>query len=327
MPKIHVPRRGSMQYWPRKYSKRVVPRVRSWPKVTDVKLLGFLGYKVGMTTVIAKDDNPHSLTKNQNISVPVTVLECPPMRVLSIKFYKNGYYSKSIITEFFVDSNKYLRRRFPSIDSKKVDVNSINADLIKNSDDLKVVLYSQPYLTNIGKKTPDFLEVEIGGNTVEEKFNYIKKLVNKDILISDVFEKFNFVDIRSITKGKGFQGPVKRFGISLRFHKSEKTKRGPGSLGPWMAQGHIMYRVSHAGQMGFHQRNEFNKLIVNINKNLDNINVSGGYPHYGVVKNEYVLIKGSVSGSQKRAVVLTYPMRNHKKEQYTIREINLDSKQ
>jgi len=52
------------------------------------------------------------------------------------------------------------------------------------------------------------------------------------------------VDSKTFTKGKGFQGPVKRFGISLRSHKSEKVIRGPGSLGPWKGQTKLAATIS-----------------------------------------------------------------------------------
>jgi len=80
--------------------------------------------------------------------------------------------------------------------------------------------------------------------------------MNKDISVKDVLSAGSYVDARAITVGKGTQGPVKRFGVNLRSHKSEKTIRGPGSLGSWIAQGHTMYRMAFAGQMGYHHRHK-----------------------------------------------------------------------
>ena len=48
------------------------------------------------------------------------------------------------------------------------------------------------------------------------------------------------LDFHCVTKGKGYQGPVKRFGIQIRARKAEKTKRGPGSLGSWKGQQQMM---------------------------------------------------------------------------------------
>ena len=102
--------------------------------------------------------------------------------------------------------------------------------------------------------------------------------------------------------------PVKRFGVMLRHHKSEKTIRGPGSLGPW--HGHRQYRVPKAGQMGFHQRIEYNKQIININDDVSKINAKGGFIRYGEIKNQYMLIKGSLGGTSKRIITLTVPRRH-----------------
>ena len=55
MPTIRSPRKGSMQYWPRKRAKKPLARVRAWSDATDVKALGLIGYKVGMTHIMMKD--------------------------------------------------------------------------------------------------------------------------------------------------------------------------------------------------------------------------------------------------------------------------------
>ncbi len=329
MPSIKSPRKGSMQFWPRKRARRIVPRIRHWPVVNDVKPLGFIGYKVGMTSVLVKDNSPNSITKGKNIVLPVTVVECPPVKILSVRFYKNHYFSKQVVKEIFVDSNKYLRRRFPNINKLKSSLDEINDEFLNSVDDVKVVIYSQVYLTGIGKKTPDLLEIAVGGKTVQEKFAAVKGLVNKPINFKDLFSEMSFVDIVAVTKGKGYQGPVKRFGVSIRSHKAEKTKRGPGSLGPWVAQGHIMYRIAYAGQMGFFQRRFYNNLILHIGEDPTKINVKGSYLHYGIIKNPYVLIKGSIAGTPKRPVVFTASMRaqTHKPVNYELREIRLLSNQ
>ena len=86
--------------------------------------------------------------------------------------------------------------------------------------------------------------MKIGGS-IEEKFKFAKENLGKEILILDVFKQGDQIDVHSITKGKGFQGPVKRFGITIRTHKSEKAKRNPGSLGPWYGHAHFMWKVPH----------------------------------------------------------------------------------
>src|SRR3989344_3299263 len=141
--------------------------------------------------------------------------------------------------------------------------------------------------------------------SIKDKFEYAKQNIGKEIKITDIFKEGELVDIHGVSKGKGTQGPVKRFGISIRSHKAEKTKRGPGSLGGWRGQGHMMYRVAHAGQMGYHTRTEYNKWLMKIGhdqKDIEGINPKSGFRRYGVVKNPFLMIKGSVVGPTKRMI-------------------------
>ena len=77
-----------------------------------------------------------------------------------------------------------------------------------------------------------------------------------------------------------------------------------------------MYRVAHAGQTGYHQRTQFNNLIIKIGDKPEEVNAKGGFIRYGVVKNPYILIRGSVGGPKKRLITLTEPIRQHKEPAY-----------
>ena len=97
MPSTHKPRSGSLQFWPRRRAKSHKPRIRSWAKSNDPKPLAFIGYKAGMTHIIVKDNNPTSMTKNESISVPVTIIECPPLKIAASHFYKNTIFGSKLI--------------------------------------------------------------------------------------------------------------------------------------------------------------------------------------------------------------------------------------
>ena len=88
MVKAHKPRSGSLQYWPRKRAKRQYTRVRSWPAAKEAKPIGFAGYKVGMAHIMFTDNRANAMTKGQDISMPVTIVECPAIKIASINFYK-----------------------------------------------------------------------------------------------------------------------------------------------------------------------------------------------------------------------------------------------
>ncbi len=302
------PRRGSLQYWPRKRAKKILPSV-NWRGVNEKnsskKLMGFVGYKVGMKSAYVKDDTPDSMTKGKRISIPVTVIECPPMKIFSARFYKN-----SVVKEEVLGSNldKELKRKLkiPKEVKKRIDE-------VKDYDDVCVILYSVVSKTGL-KKKPDMIEVALGG-TKEKKFNFVKENLGKEISIKDVFENMQLIDVRGVTKGKGTQGPVKRFGIALRQHKSEKGLRKVGSIGPWHPA-RVTFRVPMAGQMGMFTRAVFNSKVIDIGSIKEkNINLSSGFKKYGNIKTDFVVVYGSVQGPSKRALVLTQPLRATKKQE------------
>jgi large subunit ribosomal protein L3 len=289
--------KGSLQFYPRVRAKKVIPSV-NWKSVKSTKsgLLGFIGYKVGMVSVYVKDNTEDSMTKNKRIVTPATVVECPVMKIYSVRFYKNGRVSK----EFIVSKEKELKR--------KLKIPKETKQLSQEEfDDVRVLVYSGVKNTSIGKKKPDVLEIAISGNK-EDKMKLIQEKIGKDISIKDVFET-GLVDIRAVTTGYGTQGPVRRFGISLKSHKSEKGRRRPGSLAPWHPA-RVTFRTAQAGQTGYQNRISYNNLIINVGKITEkDINKKEGFEHYGLIKNDYLILKGSVPGPVKRGLVITYPIK------------------
>ena len=117
-----------------------------------------------------------------------------------------------------------------------------------------------------------------------------------------------------MTKGKGTQGPVKRFGLKLRFHKSEKGVRGPGSLGPWHPA-RVTFKAPISGQLGLFSRIDSNlKLLSSGNVSEKDINPNQGFKNYGKIKSSYLIVKGSVSGPPKRQLLITPAFRPSKEQ-------------
>ena len=301
MARASKPRAGSLQFWPRKRAKRLYPKIRSWTNLASTKLLGFLAYKVGMTHVQVQEYNA-SLKSTILKNYPVTVLECPPLKLFSIRFYKNMINGNKVITEILASNlDKELKRK---ISLPK----NIKSNYPEDFDDLKVLVYTQPRLA-FGKKKPEILELAISGNK-EEKLGYAKSLLNKEIKISEIFKQNQYVDAHAVTKGHGFQGAVRRHGVDLRSHKSEK-KRRVNVLGS-QTPGKIRWGMPMPGQHGLHTRTEYNKFILKISNNIKEINPKSGFHQYGLIKNDYLLVKGSIPGAKKRLIVLTEPIRTKK---------------
>jgi large subunit ribosomal protein L3 len=300
MPTRKSPRKGSLQFWPRKRAQKALPRV-NWNSIdSEKKIKGFICYKAGMASAYVKDNTPDSLTKGKKISLPVTILECPPMRIFSVRFYKNGKVVREILAE---NLDKELKKRVKFPKSKK-SFSEEKGDY----DDIRVICYSQVKKTGI-KKTPDLSEMGLSGS-VEEKLKFVKEQLGKEINISNSFEKNQLADIRGLTKGHGFSGPVKRFGITLKSHKSEKGRRRPGSLGPWHPA-RVTFRAPMAGQLGGFSRIIYNAGIIDLGKAEDKFK---GINNYGNIKTDYLLIRGSIQGPAKRQLLLTAPLRETKKQ-------------
>jgi len=297
MGSLHRPRWGSLQFWPRSKAKKEVPSV-NWKAHSNAqaknKLLGFICYKVGMKSALVKDNTPNSMTKGKSIVLPVTVFECPPLKVYSIRLYKNGQVVSEIISSSL---EKELKRKI--IMPKNIKSNE------KDFDDVNILAYSIVKKTGI-KKTPNMCELGLKGNP-QEKLEFAKSIVNREINFDEFFDKNQIVDSHAVTKGKGFSGPVKRFGITYRPHKSEKGVKKVGSIGPWHPA-RVTFRVAMAGQMGYFTRVQYNNKIITMGKDMGD-----DFQHYGKIKTNYALIKGSIQGPAKRAVVLASALRPTKK--------------
>jgi large subunit ribosomal protein L3 len=307
----HKTKDGSLQIWPRKRAERIIPSV-NWSVVNGKGLQGFIGYKVGMTSVYAKDNTNNSMTKGKKITMPATILECPSMKIYSVRFYKNGLVAKDLVVGF-EDELKHKLKKPKKIEGK--------IDDFKDFDDVRVIVYSMVKKTGI-KKSPDIIEMALGG-TKEEKINFIKEKIGKEISISEVFQD-GLVDVRGVTKGYGLQGPMRRFGIGLKSHKSEKGRRRPGSLAPWHPA-RVTFRTAMAGQTGYFTRIIYNNMILQIGKiKENNINVNGGFHQYGNIQTDFIVIRGSVQGPAKRPLLITPPIRptkNQTKKKFEVIEL------
>jgi large subunit ribosomal protein L3 len=305
MAKIHRPRRGSLAFSPRKRAKSEVPRIRSWSEGDKARMAGFAGYKAGMTHVMMIDDRPRSLTEGMEISVPVTVLEVPPMNVVAVRAYENYNGGLRPAGEAWAENLSADLARAITVPKKTHgmsldDLQALGDGIV----DVRVLAHTNPALvTGIPKKMPELMEMPVLGTSISERFGFAKGILGQQVPITNVFQIGDILDVTAVTKGKGTQGPVRRWGIAIQKRKHARTgkKRHVGNLGPWHPA-HISWRVPQLGQMGYHQRTEFNKRLMAIGTDGAEITPSGGFPGYGIVRNQYVLIKGSLPGPTKRLV-------------------------
>jgi len=310
-----------------------VPRIKNWPEYTDgaAKLLGFIGYKAGMTHAVMTVSSPNSPFKGQETVIPVTVIDTPPIRPFSIRGYETTPYGLKLTTEVLAGSmSEDLKKTMPV--SKEYDHEAKMKEFEEKLDsfaEIRMLIHTQPRLAGVSKKKPDVMEYKVGAPSVQEAFEYAKSVLGTDVRVADILNEGILIDSIAVTKGHGFQGPVRRWGIRILQHKSRKTKRGVGCIGPWTPT-NIRYTVPRPGQTGFHTRTSYNNKVVKMGERGEEITPSGGFVNYGVIRGDYIMVHGSIPGAVKRPVRIRYairPKKGHVDEPVQVSYISTASKQ
>jgi len=185
------------------------------------------------------------------------------------------------------------------------------------------------------------MEIQVNGGSVADKVDFAKSLFEQQVPIKSVFEQNENVDIMAVTKGKGFEGVTFRWGVKKLQRKTHRGLRKVACVGAWHPA-RVGFTVPRAGQNGYHHRTELNKKIYRLgdgvhtkdgkvvknNATTDydltekSITPMGGFPHYGEVNNDFIMIKGCCAGVKKRVVTLRKSLMVHTKRAH-LEEINL----
>ncbi|MEM3839195.1 MAG: 50S ribosomal protein L3 [Candidatus Micrarchaeaceae archaeon] len=316
-------RKGSLAFWPHRRAKKQMPRIRSWPSVAKPCFLGFIGVKAGMTHVAMIDDSD-SPAKGTEVSRAVTVIEMPKVYMYGVRGYRTKYlysqpaeeaYDKSLAKRVGINSTK---NEFAAFKSKAGEF-----------EDIRALLFADYSNLGFGNKSIMRFEMPVGGRSVDEKVAFIEKWIGKEVKVSDVLSVGEYIDVTSISKGKGWAGVIKRFGVSRQYRKATGKVRHLGVLGAWHPA-KVLYTVPHSGHMGYNYRTELNKRILKIGTAADSasVNVKGGFTNFGVVKNDYIVVDGSVPGPAKRMLRIRKALRSREKPKAPqINYISIASKQ
>jgi large subunit ribosomal protein L3e len=366
--KFSAPRHGSMGFTPKKRSRRARGKVKAFPKddpSQPIHLTAFLGYKAGMTHIVRDVDKPGSKVHKKEVVEAVTILETPPMVIVGIigyidtprgprslktvfaehlsedcrrRFYKNWYKSKK---KAFT---KYAKK-WQDEDGKK----SIEADLNKIKkycSSVRVIAHTQVKILKHRNKKAHIMEIQVNGGTIAEKVDWAREHFEKQIPVEQVFSQDEMIDCIGVTKGKGFKGVTSRWHTKKLPRKTHKGLRKVACIGAWHPS-RVQFTVARAGQKGYHHRTEVNKKIYRIGKSLlteggkknasteydttaKDINPMGGFPHYGLVKQDFLMIRGCCIGSKKRPITLRKSLGKHGKrfayEKIALKWIDTSSK-
>jgi large subunit ribosomal protein L3 len=305
--KKHAPRHGSLAFLPRKRATSEKARIRHWlDNLEEINFLGFAGFKAGMTHIIYIEDQPNSPYYGKELMKPVTVIEVPPLILIGIRVYNEDEYGKYVVGELIAEEyNNFITRKVTPPNFEDYNIDNRKEEILKElneNSDIRGIFQTQPYRTSLPRKKPDIIEIKINSiNQPQEEFNFAFDNLGKEIRARDILKEGELIDVIAITKGKGFQGPVKRFGIKILSRKNSKIRRAVACIGPWHPA-RVLYTVPRAGQLGYHQRTEYHKRIMVIGENEEEINPKGGYIRYGKIQGDYILVLGSIPGPRKRLI-------------------------
>jgi large subunit ribosomal protein L3 len=315
--KYSAPRRGSIAFRPRARAQSLEARVRTWPQHAAEKssLLGFPGFKAGGIHVLTVDDREKTPNFGKQLLNSAAVIATPPIKIIGIRGYERDHYGEHTIFDVYAKDLKELSRKFGSKSTEQTFTKAQSR--LGEASVIMAIVAVFPNSIGLAQKIPFVFEVAVSGKDATSQYDYIKSILGREIKIADVFQVGQKIDVSGITRGKGIEGPVTRFGVKRKQHKSRKSVRAVGTLGP-ISPAVVMYTVARQGQRGFHQRTEYNKrILIMSNTESDgqnSINPSGGFKHFGLVTGDYIVVRGSVPGVPKRLVKMRQPIRNVSKK-------------
>lgn len=358
--KFSAPRHGSMGFTPKKRSKRHLGKIKAFPKDDPSKpihLTAFIGYKAGMTHIVREVDKLGSKVHKKEVVEAVTIIETPPLVVVGVVGYietpRGTRPLKTVFAEhlsedckrrFYKNWHKSKKKAFSKYAKKWQDEEgqkSIEADLNKIKkycSIVRIIAHTQMKVMKHRNKKAHIIEIQVNGGTIPEKVEWAREHFEKQVPVENVFNQDEMIDVIGVTKGKGFKGVTSRWHTKKLQRKTHKGLRKVACIGAWHPS-RVQFTVARAGQKGYHHRTEINKKIYRIGKSclttdgkknasteydttVKTINPMGAFPHYGLVNQDFVLIRGCCMGSKKRPITLRKSLITHTKR-FAFEKINL----
>jgi len=314
-------------------------------------LTAFLGFKAGMTHIVREANRPGSKLNKKEIVEAVTIIETPPMVCVGVVGYIDTprgmralktvwaqHLGEECKRRFYTNWSKSKKKAFSKAQLKwgddlgKKEIEKDLSQIKKYCSVVRLIAHTQQKILRRRQKKAHIMEIQINGGSIAEKVDYARDLFEKKVPINDVFSKNEMIDMIGVTKGKGFKGVTSRWNCKKLPRKTHKGLRKVACIGAWHPS-RIQFTVARAGQKGYHHRTEINKKIYDIRDGFHtkdgkliknnasteydladkSINPMGGFPHYGEVKQDFVMIKGCCIGPKKRVLTLRKSLLVHTK--------------
>eukprot|EP01135_Chromosphaera_perkinsii_P011070 Nk52_evm29s2325 gene=Nk52_evmTU29s2325 len=305
-------------------------------------LTAFMGYKAGMTHIVREMDRPGSKAHKKEVVEAVTIIETPPMVAFGVVGYVQTPRGMRALTTVFAEHlNDECKRRFyknfyrskkkaftkyakqwASAEGKEA-INRELARMKKYCCAIRLLCHTQVKKVKLSQKKAHLMEIQVNGGSIADKVDFAVNHFEKEIPVKAVFEHSEMIDTIGITKGHGFEGVTHRWGTKKLPRKTHRGLRKVACIGAWHPS-RVQFQVPRAGQNGYHHRTEMNKKIYRIADAIKtengkivkgnaateydltekSITPLGGFPHYGEVNEDYVMIKGCVMGTKKRVITM-----------------------
>lgn len=120
-------------------------------------------------------------------------------------------------------------------------------------------------MKGLKQKKAHLMEIQVNGGDIAKKVDYAYSFFEKQIPVNAVFQKDEMIDIIGVTKGKGYEGVVTRWGVTRLPRKTHRGLRKVACIGAWHPA-RVSFTVARAGQSGYHHRTEMNKKIYKLGK-------------------------------------------------------------
>jgi large subunit ribosomal protein L3e len=302
-------------------------------------LTAFIGYKAGMTHILRDVNKPGSKLHKKETVEAVTIVETPPMIVVGLVGYVEtprglralttvwaGFLGDEVKRRFYRNwyraKHKAFTKYSANVTNKPADVEAELARLKKHASVVRVLAHTQIRKLKLGQKKAHLMEIQVnGGKSVADKVAWAHSLFERPIPVDTVFAQNEMIDVIAVTKGHGYTGVIKRWGVRKLPRKTHRGLRRVACIGAWHPA-RVNRSVARAGQHGYFHRTEINKKIYRIgkavksdeNKNGNastefdltskNITPLGGFVHYGEVNEDFLMLKGCVAGTKKRVLTL-----------------------
>merc|ERR1711970_588713 len=231
--KFSAPRHGSLKFLPKKRCVRPRGTPKSFPKddaSKPIHLTAFVGFKAGMTHVVREAEKPGSAINKKEVVEPVTIVECPPLKVVGVTGYiKTADGPRSIKTVWAARSGQKGYHHRTEINKKVYRVGAgyhqVDGKMITNNGATEIDVTDKSInpvggFVHYGQVKSDFVMIKGGVMGPKKRAITLRKsllkqtsraaMENVNLKHIDTTSKMGHGRFQTIEEKRTFMGPLKK---------------------------------------------------------------------------------------------------------------------